>query len=112
MYIKIVIITYMYVIISVNDISVHVTLPDRKVIQVTVAADDIVYAVVKRIKVNTKSNCEHIMIFIHLMNTVCFDFFIYIPHMLFIYIRFCRYLVMFAVNFPFIMILHFSKLQT
>ena len=74
MYIKIVIITYMYVIISVNDISVQVTLPDRKVIKVTVAADDIVYAVVKRIKVNTKSNCEHIMIFIHLMITVCFDF--------------------------------------
>ena len=48
----------MLLFISVHDISVHVTLPDRKVIQVTVAADDIVYAVVKRIKVNTKSNCE------------------------------------------------------
>ena len=37
-----------------KNISVHVTLPDRKDIQVTVAADDIVYAVVKRIKVNNK----------------------------------------------------------
>ena len=92
----------MLLFISVKDISVHVTLPDRKVIKVTVAADDIVYAVVKRIKVNTKSNCEHIMIFIHLMITVCFDIFIYIPHMLFIYIRFCLYLVMFVVNFSFI----------
>ena len=93
---------YINVIISVKDISVHVTLPDRKVIKVTVAADDIVYAIVRRIKVNTKSNCENDLFLIALIITACFDFSIYIPHMLFIYIRFCRYLVMFAVNLTFI----------
>ena len=53
-YIQVVI--FINVIILVKYISVHVTLPDKKVTKVSVAADDIVYAVIKKIKVKNKYN--------------------------------------------------------
>ena len=79
-YIQVVI--FINVIILAKYISVHVTLPDKKVTKVSVAADDIVYAVIKKIKVKNKYKIVKKYLFlIALINTASPDSFIYIPHM-------------------------------